>query len=166
MKGEREPPIEIRNAQRTIKVATERLQSFAQKACALAWKQKRRGSSMSSISGISGTIVTDRRMAKVHKQFCGIAGTTDVLTFQHGEIVISAETALLQARRFRSTLEKELCLYLVHGLLHLCGFNDHPPAERATMSRLQDKIYREASIREKREHTRLRRLNRKSRVLA
>ncbi len=63
-------------------------------------------------------------MAALHKEFCGLAGPTDVLTFRHGEIVISAETAVRQARMFHSNLACEIQLYLLHGLLHLAGFDD------------------------------------------
>jgi len=79
-------------------------------------------------------------MAALHKEFCGLAGPTDVLTFQHGEIVISAETAARQARIFHSSLATEIQLYLLHGLLHLAGFDDVTTQQRKRMQRLQDKL--------------------------
>ena len=65
---------------------------------------------------------------------------TDVITFQHGEIVISTETAKRQARKFRTTIANELRLYLVHGLLHLRGFDDETAAGAAEMKRVQEKL--------------------------
>ena len=79
-------------------------------------------------------------MAEVHRRFMGVAGPTDVITFQHGEILISVETARRQARAYRTSFEHELRLYLLHGLLHLRGFNDAKPAGRARMKRIQEKI--------------------------
>jgi probable rRNA maturation factor len=79
-------------------------------------------------------------MAALHKEFCGLPGPTDVLTFQHGEIVISAETAARQARIFRSNLTAEIQLYLLHGLLHLAGFDDVTAYQQKRMQRLQNKL--------------------------
>jgi probable rRNA maturation factor len=134
------PPIEVRNVQRTIRVSRRRLQRFADIACALVWKHKQAGAEIASVHAISVLIVSDRRMAALHQKFCGISGSTDVLTFQHGEIVISAETAARQARTFHSRLTAEIQLYLLHGLLHLAGFNDVTPRQRKQMLELQKKL--------------------------
>jgi probable rRNA maturation factor len=79
-------------------------------------------------------------MAELHKQFCGLAGPTDVLTFHHGEIVISAHTAARQARAFGNSVGDEIQLYLLHGLLHLAGFDDTEPRDRKKMHQLQQKL--------------------------
>ena len=134
------PPIELRNVQRTVRVSTPRLQWFADIACALVWKHKQPRAEIGPLHAISVLIVSDRRMAALHKEFCGLAGPTDVLTFQHGEIVISAETAARQARTFQSGLTAEIQLYLLHGLLHLAGFNDVSAQDRRRMHRLQKKL--------------------------
>jgi probable rRNA maturation factor len=89
---------------------------------------------------VSVVLVSDRRMAELHQRFLNEPGPTDVITFQHGEIVISAETAKRQARAFRTSMELELRLYLVHGVLHLCGFDDKTAAGAAEMQRLQEKL--------------------------
>ena len=52
-----------------------------------------------------------------------------------GEIVISAETALRVARELNADPADELALYLVHGLLHLCGYDDLTPKEKRLMRR-------------------------------
>src|SRR3977135_1526877 len=102
------PPIEVRNVQRTIRVSTDRVQRFANTACALVWKHKQPRAEIVSVPEITVLIVSDRRMAVLHKTFCGPAGPTDVLTFRHGEIVISAETAARQARIFHCNLMGEI----------------------------------------------------------
>jgi probable rRNA maturation factor len=134
------PPIEVRNVQRTIRVSTGKLRRFANTACALVWKHKRPRAEIASVPEITVLIASDRRMAALHKKFCGLAGPTDVLTFRHGEIVISAETAVRQARMFQCNLTNEIQLYLLHGLLHLAGFNDLAANQRRQMHRLQKKL--------------------------
>jgi probable rRNA maturation factor len=52
-----------------------------------------------------------------------------------GEIVISAETARRSAADYDARPEDELALYLVHGLLHLCGYDDRTPREKRLMRR-------------------------------
>jgi len=83
-------------------------------------------------------------MTKLHQRFLGIPEPTDVLTFHHGEIVISAETARRQARALGSTTEDELRLYVLHGLLHLCGFDDKSARARAAMHQIQNQLLKDA----------------------
>ena len=135
------PPIEVRNVQRTVRVSTGSLQRFANTASALVWEHKRPRAEIASVPEITVLIVSDRRMAALHQEFCGLAGPTDVLTFRHGEIVISVETAARQAKVFRSSLAGEIRLYLLHGLLHLAGFNDVAPHQRKQMLQLQRKLF-------------------------
>jgi probable rRNA maturation factor len=52
-----------------------------------------------------------------------------------GEVIISAETARRNAATYRVTARDELDLYLVHGLLHLCGYDDRSPREKRLMRR-------------------------------
>jgi probable rRNA maturation factor len=134
------PPIEVRNVQRTVRVSTGSLRRFANTACALVWEHKRPQAEIASVPEIMVLIVSDRRMAVLHQEFCGLAGPTDVLTFRHGEIVISAETAARQAKVFRSDFVSEIQLYLLHGLLHLAGFNDVTVQQQKQMQQLQNRL--------------------------
>jgi rRNA maturation RNase YbeY len=79
-------------------------------------------------------------MASLHRRFLKQSGSTDVLTFQHGEIFISPETACRQARTFGNSLARELRLYVVHGLLHLHGLDDRSEADARRMKATQEKI--------------------------
>ena len=81
-------------------------------------------------------------MALLHRKFLGQSGPTDVMTFQHGEIFISVDTARRHARAFGNSLLRELKLYIVHGLLHLHGFDDQTPSEAHKMKAAQEKILR------------------------
>ena len=144
MKHNRPPAIEVQNRQRIISLSLRPLNAFAKIALSLAWSQRRRRSNISSIPAVLISIVSDRRMAQLHEKFCGVAGPTDVLTFQHGEIVISGETAARQAKNFQTSLDQELRLYIIHGLLHLCGYDDKRPHERATIEPMQRQLLERA----------------------
>lgn len=132
------PAISVRNRQRGIALDRRALERFAQRAlhCCL----QKRGAGLTSLDEIGVLLVSDRRISELHRRFMQIAGPTDVITFQHGEIVISVETAQRQAAAFGSTLEHELRLYLVHGLLHLHGFDDRESGDRRRMEAVQTRI--------------------------
>ena len=82
-------------------------------------------------------------MAALHHKFLNQRGPTDVLTFEHGEIFISVKTAKRNARAFGISLGDELRLYIVHGLLHLHGFDDRNQASAGVMAKTQQKILRQ-----------------------
>ncbi len=143
MKPAQPPQIVLLNRQRKIPVDRAGLEEFA--ARALPWCARERGPGLMNLREITVLLVSDRRIAQLHRRFMGIAGPTDVITFQHGEIFLSVETAQRQARTHRTSLEHELRLYLVHGLLHLRGFDDQDPADRAQMHEAQEQILRRAN---------------------
>lgn len=127
-----------------VDVAT--LRDFARRALAACLKQSRRKSSqLSHLEEIEVVLVSDKRIAEIHQRFMNDPSPTDVITFQHGDIVISVETAKRQARQFSTALDQELRLYLVHGLLHLHGFEDKTAAGAAEMKRVQGQIVRSLS---------------------
>jgi probable rRNA maturation factor len=140
MKSAPPPSITVRDVQRSVLVSTRKLQRFAGIACKLVWQARRPNSEIASLNHIDVMIVSDRRIAALHKKFCGIPGATDVLTFQHGEIVISGDTAATQAGIFHSSVTAEIQLYVLHGLLHLAGFDDTTPSRRRQMERKQREL--------------------------
>lgn len=91
---------------------------------------------------IEFTIVSDDEIAVVHAEFLEDPTPTDVITFHHGEILVSADTALRQGVEHGQALNEELALYLIHGLMHLGGWDDHEPEEAAEMTRRQEAIHR------------------------
>jgi probable rRNA maturation factor len=86
------------------------------------------------------SFVDDDTIAGVHADFMSDPTPTDVITFQHGEIIISADTAARVAPEHGHSLERELGLYLIHGLLHLNGYDDLTPAAREIMHQTQAEI--------------------------
>jgi len=135
------PRVKVRNLQRTVPIDVVDLEHFATKAvrCCVAL-HRREPTDLTKLREVFILFISDRRMASLHRQFLNQSGPTDVLTFQHGEIFISAETARRNARAFRNSLERELQLYIVHGLLHLHGFDDQRQADARKMKVMQERI--------------------------
>jgi probable rRNA maturation factor len=139
------PEISVRNLQRKTPVNIAELEAFAAEAvrqCLRLKKGKR--TDLRKLTEVFVWLISDRRMAFLHRKFLGQSGPTDVMSFQHGEIFISVETARRHARAFGNSLVHELKLYIVHGLLHLQGFDDQTPGEVYKMKRAQEKILRSA----------------------
>ena len=117
------------------------LERFARKAATLCLcLPGKKQTDLQALREVSILIISDRRMASLHRRFMNESGPTDVITFQHGEIFISAETAQRNARKFRNKLDRELRLYTVHGLLHLHGFDDRDPASARKMQAVQERV--------------------------
>jgi probable rRNA maturation factor len=99
---------------------------------------------------VSIALVDDGQMAELHAQFLGIAGPTDVLTFElehdkqkrviAGEIVICIPEARRQARAAAVKTGDEVLLYAIHGMLHLSGFDDRTERGFCAMHRREDQI--------------------------
>ena len=139
-KGAAVPQITVRNAQRTVPVNIADLEKFAAKAARYCLRlRKGKPTDLTRLGEVLVVLVSDRRMASLHRRFLNQPGPTDVLTFRHGEIFISVETARRNARSFGSSLARELRLYIVHGLLHLHGFDDRGEADARRMKRTQEK---------------------------
>ena len=141
------PKISVRNLQRGVPVDTVGLEKLARKAIQLCLRvPRKKKTDLVQLPEISVLIVSDRRMASLHRQFMNESGPTDVITFQHGEVFIGAETARRNARRFGSALTRELRLYVVHGLLHLRGFDDRDKASARKMEIVQRRILADAAL--------------------
>ena len=138
--------ITLHNRQRAVRLALPALRRFAFLALEACLKVPGKNTSeLARLAEVSVVLVSDRRMAELHRRFLSVSGPTDVITFQHGEIFVSVETARKHARRFGTSLEHEIRLYIAHGLLHLHGFDDKDAANAAEMERLQEKLVAAAS---------------------
>ena len=133
--------ITVRDLQRKIEVNIPGLQKFAENAWTLCLKLRRnQRTQLTRLGHVSILLISDRRMIELHRQFLNEAGSTDIITFAHGEIFISLRTAQRHARRFGNSLQRELQLYIVHGLLHLHGYDDRKKGDARKMSATQEKI--------------------------
>ena len=129
------PKISVFNRQRKIALDRAELEAFARRVMPFCAREK--GAGLTSLPQVDVILVSDRRISELHRRFMQIAGPTDVITFQHGEIFISIETAQRQAEAHQTSMDHELRLYLVHGLLHLQGFDDSEPTARRRMHLVQ-----------------------------
>jgi probable rRNA maturation factor len=135
------PSISLVNTQRRVRISLPALRKAAPDACALCLKARGpQPGVLPDLAEIVVAIVSDAAMARRHREFGGVSGPTDVITFQHGEIVISADTATRQARANREPLRREFIRYMVHGLLHLNGHRDDTAAARRKMWAAQERI--------------------------
>lgn len=93
-------------------------------------------------------VVNDAQMAAAHERYSGIPGTTDVLTFDLAgepgvldvDILVCVDEARRQAAARGHSVERELLLYVVHGVLHCLGHDDHDEAGAAAMHAREDEI--------------------------
>jgi rRNA maturation RNase YbeY len=92
---------------------------------------------LSYLEGLEITLLDDDEMGRIHGEFLGDASPTDVITFDHGELLIGVETALKQAEVFNSSPDREIALYGIHGMLHLAGFDDRSENEAKAMANRQ-----------------------------
>ena len=95
---------------------------------------------LDQLTEVEISLVSDAEIARIHDEFMDQPDETDVITFQHGELIVSVDTASNEATHRNSPLERELLLYVIHGLLHLHGYLDAKPDEREQMHRVQNAI--------------------------
>ena len=116
-------------------------------------------------------LINAKKMTELNETILRHVGSTDVITFDYsidgpmpmlaGEIIVCVDEALSQAREFRTTWQSELVRYLVHGVLHLQGFDDLRPGARLKMKREENRRLAELS-----RHFDLSKLARKPKVRA
>jgi len=127
------------------------------------WLERHGAAAIAELSAwgeIRVRVVGDAAMAAAHERFGGEAGTTDVLTFDLTEptkgpglkgdpvprgpldvdILVCADEALRQAQQRGHSLEQELLLYIIHGILHCLGYDDHDPDQAARMHAVEDRV--------------------------
>jgi probable rRNA maturation factor len=126
-------PLEVRNLQRRVRVSVPRIRALGARVLSALGRADREA---------HVTVVDDPSIRRLNAAYRRRRAATDVLAFNLespgpspllGEVVISAETAARQARRLRVPVALELDLLVVHGLLHLAGYDDREPHEARLM---------------------------------
>ena len=102
-------------------------------------------------------LVGAKEMTRVNWEFLQHKGSTDVITFDHletevrsqksevrihGELFICVDDAVLQAKQFNTDWQSEVVRYVVHGVLHLLGYDDLQPALKRKMKREENRLVR------------------------
>lgn len=105
-------------------------------------------------------LLGDRKMTEINEQFLSHEGSTDVITFDFiedenpfvddegrvvGEIYVCLDTALRAASTYQTAFAHEVVLYCVHGMLHLCGLDDHCDEDIAEMRAGEKRVMTELS---------------------
>jgi probable rRNA maturation factor len=133
--------VEVVNRQRRVKVDPDAWTTFAEKALDAIGN-----------SGSSATIafVSDRSIRKLNQQFRGVDKATDVLSFPAdepdnlGDVAISVDTAAKQAKENGLQFDNEIAQLILHGLLHLSGY-DHE-TDNGEMNRLELRLRKKLGI--------------------
>jgi probable rRNA maturation factor len=103
---------------------------------------------------ISIAIVDDAHITRLNRQFLQHDYATDVLSFAlsepqaplEGEVIVSAETAQRMAARYGWEASAELLWYVIHGSLHLVGYDDVSAADQAEMRRREAEVLGQLGI--------------------
>lgn len=116
------------NRQRKVRVDSEGWRAFVEGALKVVPAKG---------AGVTVAFVSDSRMRELNRRWRGKSGTTDVLSFPSGQeefekgegatlgdVVVSVEQAARQAAEHGLEFEGEVAQLILHGLLHLCGY-DH-----------------------------------------
>jgi probable rRNA maturation factor len=141
----------IANRQRTVSLNTRRLRGLTNTLLAELLKLQD--------FDLSVIVVRAPEMARINQAFLQHEGSTDVITFDyandaslvthhsspslHGELFICIDDAVAQAREFRTSWQSELARYVIHGVLHLRGYDDIRPADRRKMKREENRLLKE-----------------------
>lgn len=134
--------VELANRSRFVRLNQAAVSALFSKVDALPLSKK------APLGVLSIAVVDNMEIASVHGAFFNDPTPTDVITIpgdgtvdNAGEIIISAERALELADRRRLDPLKEMALYLVHGWLHLAGYDDLSPTTRRQMRTMERKVF-------------------------
>jgi rRNA maturation RNase YbeY len=120
--------IKVRNLNRRRGISAPFIAKIARRALALAGERDK---------ALDIAFLDDASMRRYNMKYAHSRRATDVLSFDLGEcgqILISTDAARRNSAVFGTSLAEEIALYVVHGILHLCGYDDTTRAARARMS--------------------------------
>ena len=132
--------ISIKNLQKKIPINRRKIKQVMLKIIS--------AEGLAKVGEVNISFVTDFRIKKLNSRFHRRNFTTDVLAFDLSrnkkeliaDIYISADTAVKNSQAFKTNPVYELYLYLIHGLLHLAGYDDLQAKDRVIMRR-KEKLY-------------------------
>jgi probable rRNA maturation factor len=90
--------------------------------------------------------VSSRRMSELNKKYRGKRGPTNVLSFDTGDVVICPSIVKKQAEKFGFTQKKWMTRLVVHGILHLAGYDHKVEKDKKKMENLEDKILKKLGV--------------------
>lgn len=137
------PPMQLHlvNRQRAHRLNMPRIRRIAQAALPLCLAETGPlPADLPNLREVDVSLISAAAMSRVHVDFLGLEGPTDVITFPYGEILVCPAIAAGNAERYGVSLDDEVALYVIHGLLHLNGYDDLTPAHARQMRARQAKI--------------------------
>lgn len=143
-KSPRPPDLVVRQRQRLWPLNTTRIQRWARSALPQCLAAARPGAPLLSLACVEVSLLSNRAIARVHAEFFADPSPTDVITFDHGEILVGAGIVSHQAETFGHTPTAEAALCVIHGLLHLAGWQDERPQDASAMRKKQAMIFDQA----------------------
>lgn len=132
--------IEISNQQKVKKVNLAKLERDLKEVCRYL---------KISAPRLSVLLCDNTFIRKLNVQFLGRKTATDVLSFfleddfkpgYLGEVIVSVEAAVKVSRGYGNSWQRELLLYLIHGILHLAGYDDRTERKRRVMKAKEEEI--------------------------
>ena len=137
------PALTWSNRQRTVRLNLPKIRRIVEVALPLCvGKPRKKGVVLPPEVEI--TLLGEVAIAKVHGEFLEDPTPTDVITFEHGEILIGVPIVAANARKFRHPADHEVALCSIHGLLHLLGYDDLTEKERVIMHARKEEILKAA----------------------
>ena len=135
--------IEVVNRQRRVPIDTGAWSTFATKALAVIGNSE---------AGATIAFVSDKKIRELNRQFRNVDKATDVLSFpsggpdeaELGDVAISVDTAATQAKENGLNFDREIAQLIIHGLLHLSGY-DHE-TDNGEMNRLELRLRKKLAI--------------------
>jgi len=102
---------------------------------------------------VSIAVVDDPTIHELNRQYLDHDYPTDVLSFSlgdetsfEGEVIVSADTAAEKAAQYQMAPVDELLLYIVHGVLHLVGYDDHAEKGRLAMREREQRYMQQCGV--------------------
>ncbi len=130
--------VTIQSLQRDLRVPRKRIDALVAFVCRAQKVQ---------FDSVDILVVDDRAMARYNREFLNHTGTTDVITFELADagglgvqIIACAQVACREARPHGHSPQRELLLYILHGLLHAAGYDDQAPDDREAMHARQEAL--------------------------
>ena len=136
------PAVVISSSQAVLRVPRKKIERL------IAFVARAEGA---RIAEVDVAVVSSRQIARLNRRWLGCRGATDVISFDlsgprdagepiSAQIVVCADVAVSHARRHNLPPQRELLLYVLHGLLHLIGYDDANTTAAAKMHARQEEI--------------------------
>jgi len=136
--------IRISDRQKKFRIHNKQIEQLCQQVLS--------GENADSALQLDISIVTDEEIARLNESYLHHIGYTDVISFPQltpgeqppdtpymlGDVVVSPERALDQSRQYHTSFNQEFGLYIIHGILHLLGFDDQEQDAKDLMEKHQN----------------------------